>query len=1070
MPLPPSRPAAASRQSSLAAAASPNSSTSRHEMSSSQRSFFSRSAIGPSSSPRAPSLHLSKSSSSLRASVNQHSTSPSNRFVSSRSSSSLDRSSSVGSSSKSPSLNRKTSTSSLHSTGTTPLQTPSHRSSMMSKDTLSPLPRSPLSATHPPTIDEVPTAEAIAADHFISDLSAHGSPQDHRSTELVVVLNDACYGHRFSRPRTSRNALNTIVERPERIRAAALGIAMAYVRLGGRHAEGHNPIHPKVHPTSIDRIPFRIHKTERRVGVTTPTVTNVHGTKWMEELKMMCENAEARLASGGKDIQRVDSKRDADNKTPLKLHDGDLYLCGESLDAFEGALGAVCDAVDMVFRGSPSRAFVGVRPPGHHCSSSVPSGFCWINNVHVGIMHAAMTHGLTHAAIIDIDLHHGDGSQSIAWQHNARAQNANKNASAWKKSHIGYFSLHDINSYPCELGDEDKIKNASLCIEGAHGQSIWNTHLQPWKSDSEFWSLYKNRYMVLLEKARAFLTSQAEQLDANGVVPKAAIFISTGFDASQWETVGMQRHNINVPTEFYARIAQDIVRLANEEETSAEGRVISIMEGGYSDRALSSGVLSHLSGLAGDQVPGPLSFQARHGLGTEMGHRLGSLSDQMMMEMEMDDECDFPSLHAYDSSWWSNSELIKVEALLAPPPVEPKKPRVVGPPTYSSPTQASSARKVEPRLRRSVSQMSSVHNSYYRPVTPPPPDVMWETASFELLKQLIPLDRPTESCTFEELNAEVVKARKERQASTTLSAAPTRAALRERKAKASSVDLSEDARAARRRTVSSSAALATAERKQTTTSRRVSAASTAPFSSYDSASVRGRPSTSMTIRGSSASVSSLNVKKVRSSASTTFSTSPVSRREPIPPAKRHVAQRPSTSSSRATSSVASTPSFATTRPSTGSPRSVSGDPLDQVTNGVRRMKMTLSTREQREARQRAEMQSQSGSLRGSPTISSSSGSHLDENKPVFLPPTDYYAGDPNGHFSSPDASPRQMGSRSVSATITPVKLPKPRRVVSPLRDPSKSPSPASVIEVKKRSRQPIPVDVVMQFEQLDQSP
>lgn len=54
---------------------------------------------------------------------------------------------------------------------------------------------------------------------------------------------------------------------------------------------------------------------------------------------------------------------------------------------------------------------------------------------------------------------------------------SSKNASAWKKTSIGYFSVHDINSYPCELGDEENVKNASLCIDNAHGQTVWNIHL-----------------------------------------------------------------------------------------------------------------------------------------------------------------------------------------------------------------------------------------------------------------------------------------------------------------------------------------------------------------------------------------------------------------------------------------------------------------------------------------------------------------------------------------------------------------------------------------------------------------
>ncbi|KAG7134106.1 Histone deacetylase HOS3 like protein [Verticillium longisporum] len=442
------------------------------------------------------------------------------------------------------------------------------------------------------------TASSVASEYFQNELNLCHALSTTQQTHAAVILSDACYGHRYSRPKTSRAALSTIVERPERIKAGALGVAMAYVRLGGRHCDGDYPAHPKLDPTSIPTVPFKIHKTTRKLPLLSPAVTNVHGSKWMEELRTMCRLAESKLAMGGKELARPESGRTGDTGAAAKLHEGDLYLCADSLDALEGALGAVCEAVDLVFSDGPRRAFVAVRPPGHHCSASYPSGFCWVNNVHVGVMHAALTHGLTHAAIIDFDLHHGDGSQSIAWQHNTRGVSAAKNAQAWKKTSIGYFSLHDINSYPCEMGDEEKVKNASLCIENAHGQNMWNVHLHSWGSEAEFWKLYETKYTVILEKTRSYLQQQAARLRANGQTPKAAIFFSAGFDASEWETKGMQRHNVNVPTEFYARITQDVIRIAAEEGLGVDGRVVSVLEGGYSDRALFSGIFSHVCGLA----------------------------------------------------------------------------------------------------------------------------------------------------------------------------------------------------------------------------------------------------------------------------------------------------------------------------------------------------------------------------------------------------------------------------------------------------------------------------------------
>lgn len=598
-----------------------------------------------------------------------------------------------------------------------------------------------------------PTANAIARTCLRAELDLlHADEPSARYAETLVVLHDACYGHRFSRPKTSRAALSTIVERPERIKATTLGVAAAYVLLGERHADGEYPPHPNSNAAAIPSVPFRIQKSTRRLSLSAPAVTNVHGTKWMEELKIMCDSAEAKLALGGKELQRPEMNRGPDHQQPKKLHEGDLYLCSESLEALEGSLGAVCDAVDAVFNeGGPKRAFVAVRPPGHHCSDDYPSGFCWINNAHIGIMHAILAHGLTHAAIIDFDLHHGDGSQAIAWQHNSRGVHSAKNAQFWKKASIGYYSLHDINSYPCEMGDDEKVKNASLCIDNAHGQHIWNVHLEPWKTEAEFWEVYEDKYTILLEKARKYLKAHTERLRMSNQTSKAAIFFSAGFDASEWEGAGMQRHSVNVPTGFYARIARDVTKIAEEEGTSVDGRVISVLEGGYSDRALTSGVLSHISGLAGSD---PTPMGTINGLGSEMVGRNGLGHDRRSsLEFKL-------RPHAYDPSWWNSESLDILENGVVLSPPQPRAVRNFSPGNYSSPTAASTNKMVEvARLRRQAS-ISGIAPP--RPPTPPPPEVPWHVAAHGLCTLLVPTDRTTTSCRPEELAAEATRLRRER--------------------------------------------------------------------------------------------------------------------------------------------------------------------------------------------------------------------------------------------------------------------------------------------------------------------
>jgi len=563
-------------------------------------------------------------------------------------------------------------------------------------------------------------------------------------SDTMVVLHDACYGHRFSRPRTSKGALSMIVERPERLHAGVLGAATAFVRMGGHHEGGANA--PTIDKEVQDQPPFRIRRTARTLDVTSDFVTNVHGTAWMRELRGMCDTAGERLAKGEKELARESTTEDGEKRT---LHEGDLYLCSESLDAFQGAMGGVADAVDAIFAPELQirRAFVAVRPPGHHCSADYPSGFCWINNVHVGVEYAAQTHGLTHAAIIDFDLHHGDGSQSITWDRNSKNNikrlNARPNSKLKLGPDIGYYSLHDINSYPCEGGDDQKVQAASLCIDNAHGQSIWNVHLQPWKTVDEFWDLYESRYKVLLEKARGFLQHHTSRLHAEGKVqPKAAIFISAGFDASEWEGAGMQRHKVNVPTEFYARFTRDIVQLAQEEGTGCDGRVISVLEGGYSDRALCSGVLSHLSGLSRpSKPPAPTPPNASLGI------------DQYIQSLSLQNSGNGLS---YDTHWWHEDNLTALEMKVnPPPPVAPggKKFRTGNLPTYATPTESFAYKVYDPqKFARSISgTMRESHAVRPRGPTPPAPEIDWVVATQELAHLLIPQDRQTKSCTPEQL-------------------------------------------------------------------------------------------------------------------------------------------------------------------------------------------------------------------------------------------------------------------------------------------------------------------------------
>ncbi|KAL1635721.1 histone deacetylase [Diplodia intermedia] len=850
--------------------------------------------------------------------------------------------SSLGVRPASPALSRRSSIVSLQGAAAESTHTPRKSVSRRTSGNLRSSSSAALASPRSVPVDEpVPlTAQKVASDYFAKELEYHKNEE--LSTQTVVILHDACYGHRFSRPKTTKSALSMIVERPERIHAGILGISTAYVRFAERHAGGPHAPHPKRDPPK--ELPFTIRRTSRTLDITSPIVTNVHGTKWMAELQTMCNTTAEKLALNGKELARIDESGQPEKE---KFHEGDLYLSPESLNAFQGALGGVCDGIDAVFAGTrdkPRNAFVCVRPPGHHCSADFPSGFCWLNNVHVGIEYAAQTHGLTHAAIIDFDLHHGDGSQAIAWERNTKVANMPakqpKNAPTQKRTQIGYFSLHDINSYPCEYGEIDKVQAASLCIENAHGQTVWNVHLQPWKTEEEFWKLYETRYLILLEKARVFLRTNSQRLRAspNQSQPKAAIFISAGFDASEWEGQGMQRHKVNVPTDFYARFTQDIVKLSQEENLGVDGRVISVLEGGYSDRALASGVLSHLSGLCeGQKVPATKKEPAA----------LNSLGDGMMIDRAALQQAYENGEHTlrYNVEWWHEANLTALETMVyPPPPPAPKKQQRGQQGNFATPTQSFTAKVVDPeKFIRNASGHLVPIRELPRPPTPPPPDVNWIIAAHELCKLLVPNDRQTKSYKPEDL-AEP-RSKKEKVLPPEVPVNPTGGRqLRERKPKITdySEPQSDEEKlqprstldADRRRTMGDYPAgedndlpeLPQVQRRQSLVSEMGSVAGERPSSRASTVASRQPPA------------NGVQVKKTRAPKPTKPDTT-------VKPPPRPIASRASSYSQHNKAPAATKSAKAKT--------DSSGDDVDQLTSGIKRITLKMPTKEEHDARQAA---------------------------------------------------------------------------------------------------------------------
>ncbi|PPQ77079.1 hypothetical protein CVT25_014892 [Psilocybe cyanescens] len=508
--------------------------------------------------------------------------------------------------------------------------------------------------------------------------SFEGVPQPGPSTlkKSAIFIQDACLQHRYIRSRD----LSAIVERPERLRAINVGLSAAIARLEGLFptqeipkpvAESEdveaakeasdlvdvmNKLTIDADPSSPPRSPVRIVHSQASSNILShPAVKFIHGDiegdVYLESLSQWIKESQDKIANGGSEI-------------PEGYAQGDLYLCPGSLKALQGAIGTVCEAIDSVMSSSrPNttqvplhRAFVAIRPPGHHCGEDTPSGFCFLNNVAIGAAHAHLQHAVKRIVIFDIDLHHGNGTQSIVWQINEETYRQTLESEGGGPNQkmgpqVYYGSIHDILSYPCEDGKVNLVQAASVSLHKSHGQYIENIHLETYTSEDHFWDvLYKEKYSKLLDKARDFLN------DTGGPGDDVLVFISCGMDACEHEYESMSRHNRKVPASFYHRFARDASVLSDK---YAGGRLISVLEGGYSDRALTSGAMAHLSGLV-----------------------------------------DTPDGTKVDEQWWSVENLIKLEAAT--------KKRRGGRP--SLPSKGS----VEPWLERTLTIFSSLDESASR--------------------------------------------------------------------------------------------------------------------------------------------------------------------------------------------------------------------------------------------------------------------------------------------------------------------------------------------------------------------
>jgi acetoin utilization deacetylase AcuC-like enzyme len=239
--------------------------------------------------------------------------------------------------------------------------------------------------------------------------------------------------------------------------------------------------------------------------------------------------------------------RDASPKEGIVHLDGDTAMSPGTFEAALRAAGGGIRAVDEVVAKKAANAFVATRPPGHHAETARPMGFCLFDNAGIAARYAQDRHGIARVAIVDFDVHHGNGSQEIFWSDKT----------------VMYCSTHQMPLFPgtgavSESGDYNTIVNAPLRAgDGAE----------------KFRAAFEDRILPRLAEFQPEL-----------------IIISAGFDAHYRDPLA----NLNLVEEDFAWATQKIMDVADR---CADGRIVSMLEGGYDLQALGNSASAHVAAL-----------------------------------------------------------------------------------------------------------------------------------------------------------------------------------------------------------------------------------------------------------------------------------------------------------------------------------------------------------------------------------------------------------------------------------------------------------------------------------------
>ncbi len=234
----------------------------------------------------------------------------------------------------------------------------------------------------------------------------------------------------------------------------------------------------------------------------------------------------------------------------LIMLDADTAFSSHTKSAALKAAGGVLEAVDRIINGDFSKAFCAVRPPGHHTEAGRAMGFCIFNNIAIGAAYALAKKDAHRVAIIDWDLHHGNGTQHIFYE----------------RDDVLYVSLHQYPHYPGSgSADERGIGKGA-------GHTI-NIPMAAGSTDGDYRKAFNS---VVIPRLTDFRPEM--------------LFISAGFDAHRDDPLG----SMNLSSEFYGEMTTTLKKVADQ---FCDGRMISVLEGGYDLSALKESALHHLRGF-----------------------------------------------------------------------------------------------------------------------------------------------------------------------------------------------------------------------------------------------------------------------------------------------------------------------------------------------------------------------------------------------------------------------------------------------------------------------------------------